>query len=623
MQDVVPSSPSRGRNADRPLLTRLGDYLPAGQHARRRGRGAGGTGCCSGCSCCTCRRLFVFGSCSGTRLAVIVEAVAVPLACLVIGHLVPHRRWASFFITRGLVYCSAALVRLSRGASRRTSTSSSSSASSRSTRTGCRSCWNVVFTVLSHGIGSIWLGGPDLQPPGRAAAPVAVVAHPRRRRARRLRRRGALLEEHRGRADREGALGRQLLADAEISRRQFTSDLLVNLARRNQSLLYRQLDLLNQLEDKERDPDALADLFRLDHLATRIRRNAESLLVLSGEESAADLAAAGARCATSCAPRSPRPRTSTGSSSPSTTALAVSGRSVADLTHLLAELIENAVRFSPPGDGRDVRSPAQPARRGGQLVTIEDWGVGHAARRARRGQRAAAHAAGGRPVRLAAARVPRGRPARARYGITVSLTATPGSGITAVVDPAAALLFTPDDLAGMPPAVRPQPAPGDGRTGDGRNGGAPLPQARRAAGPARRRRPRPSRSGSPLRARGHPQRRRVAAARAVRGRARPDAGPVGPVGRWRGWWNPDVHGADGAGLPTLVPTEPRPVPTGRRRRDERRSHGAGAGATSLRTAPDERQQANGGPVNGGPVNGGSTNGQRQRPPRRHGRTAAA
>ena len=72
--------------------------------------------------------------------------------------------------------------------------------------------------------------------------------------------------------------------DTEIGRRQFTSDLLANLARRNQSLLYRQLDIINQLEESEEDPDALAELFRLDHLATRVRRNAENLLVLSGEQ---------------------------------------------------------------------------------------------------------------------------------------------------------------------------------------------------------------------------------------------------------------------------------------------------------------------------------------------------
>ncbi len=61
------------------------------------------------------------------------------------------------------------------------------------------------------------------------------------------------------------------LADAELGQRKFTSELLVNLARRNQSMLYRQLDIINQLEEKERDPDALGELFRPDHLATRIR----------------------------------------------------------------------------------------------------------------------------------------------------------------------------------------------------------------------------------------------------------------------------------------------------------------------------------------------------------------
>ncbi|OLT02947.1 hypothetical protein BJF90_27845 [Pseudonocardia sp. CNS-004] len=60
--------------------------------------------------------------------------------------------------------------------------------------------------------------------------------------------------------------------------------MLVNLARRNQSMLYRQLDIINQLEEKERDPDTLSHLFTLDHLATRVRRNAESLLVLAGEQ---------------------------------------------------------------------------------------------------------------------------------------------------------------------------------------------------------------------------------------------------------------------------------------------------------------------------------------------------
>jgi hypothetical protein len=58
----------------------------------------------------------------------------------------------------------------------------------------------------------------------------------------------------------------------------------VNLARRNQSLLDRQIGFLDQLEAAETDPDALENLFKLDHLATRMRRNAESLLVLAGIE---------------------------------------------------------------------------------------------------------------------------------------------------------------------------------------------------------------------------------------------------------------------------------------------------------------------------------------------------
>ena len=61
-------------------------------------------------------------------------------------------------------------------------------------------------------------------------------------------------------------------------------DLFVNLARRNQSLLERQLELLDELERNEHDPAALDALFKLDHMATRMRRNAESLLVLSGAE---------------------------------------------------------------------------------------------------------------------------------------------------------------------------------------------------------------------------------------------------------------------------------------------------------------------------------------------------
>ena len=62
------------------------------------------------------------------------------------------------------------------------------------------------------------------------------------------------------------------------------SDIFVNLARRNQALLDRQIEFIDQLEANEADPDQLENLFRLDHLATRMRRNAESLLVLAGAD---------------------------------------------------------------------------------------------------------------------------------------------------------------------------------------------------------------------------------------------------------------------------------------------------------------------------------------------------
>src|SRR5690606_3884824 len=61
-------------------------------------------------------------------------------------------------------------------------------------------------------------------------------------------------------------------------------DIFVNLARRNQTLLDRQIEFIDQLEAREEDPDQLENLFKLDHLATRMRRNAESLLVLAGAE---------------------------------------------------------------------------------------------------------------------------------------------------------------------------------------------------------------------------------------------------------------------------------------------------------------------------------------------------
>ena len=150
-------------------------------------------------------------------------------------------------------------------------------------------------------------------------------------------------------------------------------DLFVNLARRNQSLLERQLELLDELERNEHDPAALDALFKLDHMATRMRRNAESLLVLSGAEQPRQwqqpialldvVRAAAAEIADF--PRVELVGIDDG--------LAVSGRAVSDVAHLVAELLENATSFSPP-DTAVVVSGAVTAT--GFVLAVSDQGIG-------------------------------------------------------------------------------------------------------------------------------------------------------------------------------------------------------------------------------------------------------
>ncbi|GAB2870882.1 nitrate- and nitrite sensing domain-containing protein [Actinoallomurus bryophytorum] len=133
----------------------------------------------------------------------------------------------------------------------------------------------------------------------------------------------------------------------ESALRRSISEVFLNLARRNQALLHRQLSLLDTMERRISEPDELDDLFRLDHLATRMRRHAEGLIILSGQAPgrgwrnpvpAVDVARAAAaevedyaRVTVAAMPR-----------------VAIAGTAVADLIHLLAELIENATLYSPP-----------------------------------------------------------------------------------------------------------------------------------------------------------------------------------------------------------------------------------------------------------------------------------
>jgi signal transduction histidine kinase len=146
-----------------------------------------------------------------------------------------------------------------------------------------------------------------------------------------------------------------------------------NLSLRNQGLIQRQLELITELENNEADPEQLANLFRMDHLATRMRRNGENLLVLAGEEPSrqwnqpvplVDVL----RAAASEVEAYERielvgiPDTD------------IHGSAVSDLAHLLAELLENATTFSSPQTR--VRVTATRLPDGRVMIEIHDKGIG-------------------------------------------------------------------------------------------------------------------------------------------------------------------------------------------------------------------------------------------------------
>jgi signal transduction histidine kinase len=158
----------------------------------------------------------------------------------------------------------------------------------------------------------------------------------------------------------------------EARLRQGISDLFRSLARRSQSLLHRQLTLLDRMEREAEQPEELDKLFRIDHLTTRMRRHAESLIILSGDvpgrgwEHPVQLDDV-LRAAVAEVEDYARIRVFV------RTKAALVGQAVADVIHLVAELAENATIFSPPNT--PVRILGEVAGRG-FCVEIEDRGVG-------------------------------------------------------------------------------------------------------------------------------------------------------------------------------------------------------------------------------------------------------
>jgi anti-sigma regulatory factor (Ser/Thr protein kinase) len=158
----------------------------------------------------------------------------------------------------------------------------------------------------------------------------------------------------------------------EVAIRRGVNDMFRNLARRSQSLLTRQLELLDSMERRVDDPEELADLFRVDHLTTRMRRHAEGLLIVAGGSSGRiwrepvpviDVM----RAAVAEVEDYTRIRVTSRSNA------SVAGHAVADIIHLLAELVENATTFSPANT--PVRIESDNVAKG-LIVEIEDRGLG-------------------------------------------------------------------------------------------------------------------------------------------------------------------------------------------------------------------------------------------------------
>ena len=162
------------------------------------------------------------------------------------------------------------------------------------------------------------------------------------------------------------------LASEQAALRRSIGDMFTNLARRSQTLIDRQLELIDDLERNEADPETLEHLFRLDHLATRMRRNAEDLIVLSGADpgrhwaqrmTLVDVVRAAAAEVEEYQRVEFLPLAD----------LHVTGHASVDVIHLLAELIENATAFSPPNTKVQIAGQAVPH---GYVVEIEDRGLG-------------------------------------------------------------------------------------------------------------------------------------------------------------------------------------------------------------------------------------------------------
>jgi hypothetical protein len=244
------------------------------------------------------------------------------------------------------------------------------------------------------------------------------------------------------------------LATEQALLRRNAAESLSNLARRNQNLLRRQLGFISDLERDESDPRALDNLFELDHLATRMRRNAESLLVLVGERSPrqwsqpvpiSDVIRAALSEVEEYRRVGLRRLDET----------LVAGTAGAELAHLIAELVENGLSFSPPDRDVDVYGQLSGAT---YVIAVVDHGIGMAA-----------DELAGANARLRGEETFLVAPTRflghyvvgqlaGRLGVDVRLHESPLTGITARVTVPETLLSSPARSEDLFAAATPAPA---------------------------------------------------------------------------------------------------------------------------------------------------------------------
>lgn len=260
--------------------------------------------------------------------------------------------------------------------------------------------------------------------------------------------------------------------------REGTKKVFLNIARRTQILIHRQISMLDALEREHEEPELLRELFAVDHLATRMRRNAENLVILGGAlparrwrnavpmvnvlRSAVSETENYARVVVQGVPRA-----------------SLSGQAVADVIHLIAELIENGTTFSPPYTQVQVSAQEVPK---GLAVEVEDRGLGMGEDEYERLNDYLANppeldvSALGDDLRLGLFVVAR---LAARHDIQVTLRPSPYGGTRAVVLVPSVLLEQADQpaaMAGLPSGARvtrtpvPEPLRAAGGTGTGTGG---------------------------------------------------------------------------------------------------------------------------------------------------------